>query len=129
MNNEIYVSVMGFAGADATLIENEGKKPYCYFRLGSTSWRGAGESRESTTQWFTVRTYGDLAKNCAASIQKGLPLLVRGRFEAETYQLKDDPSQSRTDQVIRADCVGVELGRGTVMYTRTPLVAEESVRF
>lgn len=129
MNNEIYVSVMGFAGADATLIESEGKKAYCYFRLGSTSWHGAADNRESTTQWFTVRTYGELAKNCALSIQKGIPLLVRGRLESETYQRKDDPEQLRTDQVIRADSVGIELGRGTVTYTRTPLVAEESVRF
>lgn len=129
MNNEIYLSVMGFAGTDACLIESEGKKPYCYFRLGSTPWRGGGENKESATQWFTVRTYGELARNCAVSIAKGTPLLVRGRFESETYQLKDDPAQSRTDHVLRADSVGVELGRGTVTYTRTPLPAEESVQF
>ena len=129
MNNEINVAVMGFAGNDPALFENEGKTPYCYFRLGSTSWRGIGEDRTSATQWFTVRTYGELAKNCAATIGKGTPLLIRGRLESETYQTKDDPAQSRTDQVIRADAVGVELGRGTVTYTRSPLAVEESARF
>ncbi|MBM9433077.1 single-stranded DNA-binding protein [Flaviflexus equikiangi] len=129
MNNEIYVSVMGFAGADAALIEREGNKPYSYFRLGSTSWRGGGDSREPVTQWFTIKTFGELARHCSSSIVKGTPVLVRGRLESETYQTKDDPSQSRTDQVIRADAVGVELGRGTVTYSRTPLMAEESAAF
>ncbi|AZN29784.1 single-stranded DNA-binding protein [Flaviflexus salsibiostraticola] len=129
MNNEINVSVMGFAGADAALIENEGKKPYAYFRVGSTSWRGVGEAREQFTEWFTVRTYGELARNCAMSVQKGIPLLIRGRLETDTYQAKDDPAQTRKDLIIRADSVGVEIGRGTVAYTRNPPAAEESAQF
>ncbi|WP_182354237.1 single-stranded DNA-binding protein [Flaviflexus huanghaiensis] len=129
MNNEISVSVMGFAGADAVLIENEGKKPYAYFRVGSTPWRGAGDVREQVTEWFTVRTYGELARNCAVSVRKGTPLLVRGRLETDTYQLKDDPTQMRKDLIIRADSVGVELGRGTATYTKNLPVEEESDPF
>lgn len=128
MYNDIDVSVMGFAGADAALIETEGKKPYSYFRLGSTAWR-AGAETEGTTQWFTVRTYGELARNCAASIRRGTPVLVRGRLETQTYQPKDDPTQTRIDLIIRADSVGIELGRGTASYTRTPPAAEESASF
>lgn len=126
MNNEISVSIRGFAGADAALIESDGRTPYCYFRVGSSSMRGPVENREPVTEWFTVKTYGELARNCALSVTKGTPVLVRGRFETDTYQLRDDPTQSRTVLVIKADSVGIEIGRGTAEYVRGPLAAEES---
>lgn len=126
MNNEIQVSVRGFAGGEATLYQSEGKTPYCTFRVGASWMRGSGESRESVTEWFTVKTYAELANNCAVSIQKGTPVLVRGRLETETYASKDEPSHVRTALVIRADSVGIELGRGSAQYFKTPLPAEES---
>lgn len=126
MNNEIQVSIRGYVGTDGALYESEGKTPYCNFRVGSSSKRGAGESREPVTEWFTVKAYGELAQNCALSIQKGTPVLVRGRLETETYLTKEEPSQSRTVMVVRADSIGIEIGKGSAQYFRSPLPAEES---
>lgn len=114
--NDIRITVQGNLGADPQFFESEGKTPFAKFRLGSTAYRGGDES----TQWFTVKAFKDLAKNCAASLEKGSPVLVRGRLESEEY---DVDGVTKVDQVIRADAIGVDLRRGTVSYEKNPTPA------
>src|SRR5260370_7610332 len=49
-------------------------------------------------------------------MQKGDPVLVRGRFKAGTYEDKD--GRPRTETRITADTVGHDLSRGIATYIR-----------
>ena len=114
MMNDIEITIAGNLGAEPTFFDSEGKTPFAKFRVAATAYR-AGEER---TQWFTVKAFADLARNCAASLGKGLPVVVRGRLETETYESADNPGMTKTDLVIVANAVGVSLGRGTVSYEK-----------
>lgn len=109
------MTLKGHIGNDPKYFESPGKTPYCTFRLAVRT------GKDGLTQWFTVKAFADLATNTAQSASKGMPVLVRGRLDTETYTTTDNPQVPRTDLVIRADSLGVELSKGTVSYEKNPV--------
>src|SRR6185437_2344821 len=57
-----------------------------------------------------------LAHHVRASMHKGEPVLVRGKFKTSTYEDKD--GRPRTDTRITADTVGHDLSRGIANYIK-----------
>ncbi|ACQ80888.1 single-strand binding protein [Beutenbergia cavernae DSM 12333] len=117
MKNDIHITVSGRAGNTATLSRNG--KDYAKFRLASNrrSRNAQGEWADEPTQWFTVKCWGELAHNVAASVRTGTPVLVRGVLGAETYL--NGQGAEVTDQEIRANAVAVELSHGIATYAKT----------
>jgi len=73
---------------------------------------------DGPTEWFTVKTFGELATNVAESLHRGQPVLVRGRLQTETYTAKDSHDE-RLTLVIVADSVAIDLTYGTAKFVKT----------
>lgn len=109
--NDIHTTINGHVGTDPKLFDS-GKVPMASMRVGVTSW---SQSRDSHTEWLTVKTFGQLAHNVADTIRTGHPILARGRIVTETY---DMDGQERTRLVLVADALGVELSRATAIIEK-----------
>ncbi|WP_158025083.1 single-stranded DNA-binding protein [Bowdeniella nasicola] len=78
----------------------------------------------SETQWFTVKCFGQLGENALASLSKGDPVLVRGRIETESWT--NQAGQGRTQVVIIASHVGIDLSTGIARFQRVRRDGEEA---
>ncbi|MDR6939163.1 single-stranded DNA-binding protein [Arcanobacterium hippocoleae] len=128
-NNETVITIRGWAGAAPTLYRNESTTSHgtggnvsrasAVLNVGVTPRnfsRKSGQYEDGETAWYSVRSFGKLAENVAACVQKGAPLLVRGKLTARSFQAKD--GTTRINQVIIADAIGIELNSGTATYQR-----------
>lgn len=121
MYNETTVTVRGFVGSKPQFFENEGSKPTLIFSLGVTSrrWsREANEYADGKTVWYDVRCYGQLARNVAASIGVGTPVLVRGRLAEREWT--DKEGNTRKSFAVIGESVGIDLSTGTATFAKMP---------
>ena len=118
MSNDITVTVRGFSGTSAKLNENPGRTPWSQIRLASTPSLRTPEGgwRDGETTWFTVKTFGDQARNVAASVRKGDALVVVGRLRTERWTT--DAGEPRESMVIMAESVALDLALGQARFTR-----------
>lgn len=97
-------------------------------RIGVTaSYYSRQESSyvDGTTNWYSVRTYGNLAINVAKCVSRGVPLLVRGRLVPRSYTNKE--GNEVIEQTIIADSVAVDLNTGIAPYSKVSTQALEPV--
>lgn len=121
MSNETIVTIRGNVAADPKMFKGEGKTPFAALRVASTPRRfnrGSEKMEDGPTEWFTVKTFGELATNVAESLHRGQPVLVRGRLQTETYTAKDSHDE-RLTLVIVADSVAIDLTYGTAKFVKT----------
>lgn len=126
MANDTSITVRGWAGAKPTLYINsqtQGKKiskiSTTVLNVGVTPRnynRQTGDFQDGDTTWYSVRCYGALARNVAISIQKGTPVLVRGKLTTRSYQ--DKTGVDRQAQVIIADSLAIDLNYGVANYVK-----------
>lgn len=119
MNNEVTVTIKGWAGNDAKVRVGANGGRTTSFRVGVTPRyfsRVDGEHRDAPTQWFTVKAWGELGENVGECVHRGVPVLVRGRLVTDTWTTEQ--GTERITNVVHAESVGVELGKGTVRYTK-----------
>ena len=118
MVNEIEVTLRGHVGHEPQLLVREGKQPFLRLNVASTPRVRSreGEWGDGTTQWFTVKFFGEFAGHVAHSVRKGDAVLVRGRLEHEEYQTRD--GEQRWTAVILADAFGPDLRTATAHVTR-----------
>lgn len=128
MLNDTTISIRGWAGAEPLFFSNideatgrDIKLPTAIVNVGVTgryfNKRNQAWEDEPTT-WYSVRCYGALARNVKASVHKGAPLLVRGKFSTRQYQ--DKNGVERTDIQILADSVALDLNSMIVTYSKMP---------
>ncbi|WP_448071524.1 single-stranded DNA-binding protein [Georgenia yuyongxinii] len=113
------ITVQGRLGADPVRRVGANRSSWVTFRVGTTPRgrdRTTGEFKDGRTEWFTVKTWGDLAENVADSLHKGNPVVVRGKVYVDSWTGENG---ERWDHVIHADAVAVEIKGGTVRYTKT----------
>jgi single-strand DNA-binding protein len=118
--SDVNVTVFGYVGTEVEFRGGNGKAERAMFRIGSTPrWfdRAAREWRDSDTVWLTVKTWRDLARNVASSINKGEPVVVVGKLRASVWK-GDDGLEHRRD-VLEATTVAHDLARGTSAFRRT----------
>lgn len=135
MANDTSITVRGWAGAKPTLYINsqtQGKKiskiSTTVLNVGVTPRnynRQTGDFQDGDTTWYSVRCYGALARNVAISIQKGTPVLVRGKLTTRSYQ--DKTGVDRQAQVIIADSLAIDLNYGVANYVKARGEAKEEV--
>lgn len=135
MANDTSITVRGWAGAKPTLYINsqtQGKKiskiSTTVLNVGVTPRnynRQTGDFQDGDTTWYSVRCYGALARNVAISIQKGTPVLVRGKLTTRSYQ--DKTGADRQAQVIIADSLAIDLNYGVANYVKARGEVKEEV--
>src|SRR5271166_6355772 len=94
-----YVTLVGFVAQDPNI------------RTTAT-----GLWRDAETSYYNVSCWARLADHVRASLHKGDPVIVKGRFRTSTFE--DKNGQLRTAIEITADTVGHDLSRGPANYIR-----------
>ena len=131
MYNDTRISVRGYVGGEPDVYDNENGSQAVVFSVGVTarSWnRQENRMKDGETAWYSVRCYGDLGQNVVNSINKGTPVMVRGRLATRAW--KDQSGTAHTRHVIIADAVGIDLNTGTAQFERVRRgdVSEEASR-
>lgn len=109
MRNEARITVTGWVGTNVRFDTPTGAKAWANFRMASTrSWPdGNGGWAADETLWFTVKCWGETANHVAASIRKGLPVIVHGHLVDRMYRTPE--GAERIDRAIHADAIGLAL--------------------
>ncbi|MEV8266361.1 single-stranded DNA-binding protein [Microbacterium sp. NPDC076911] len=90
------------------------------FRVGTTARRrdkATGEWTDDETNWYQVSAFRTLGEHVFASLRKGHPVIVSGRFRLRTWESSAGKGMSAD---IEADAVGHDLRWGSTVYTRAP---------
>ncbi len=115
-----YVTLVGFVAREPNLrpTKVEGRN-VADLRVGTTPRvrdRVTGEWRDGDTSYYTVICWRRLADHVKASLRKGDPVMVKGRFKTSSFV--DKTGRARTELEIVADTVGHDLSRGAANYLR-----------
>ncbi len=114
-----YVTLVGFVAQDPNIRTTATGKLVTRVRVGTAPrYRDSatGQWRDAETSYFNVSCWARLADNVRASLHKGDPVIVKGRFRTSTFE--DKNGQLRTSIEITADTVGHDLSRGPANYIR-----------
>jgi single-strand DNA-binding protein len=114
-----YVTLVGFVAREPRLREVKGGRHVAEMRVGTTTRvldRDTGEWHDADTSYYTVNCWRRLADHVNASMRKGDPVMVKGRFKTRSYE--DKAGRLRTEVEIVADAVGHDLNRGVASYIR-----------
>lgn len=125
--NENTITVTGNVCADLVSRSTPGGAEVTSLRLASTPRRfrnGAWEDGE--TNYYTVNCWRTLGRNVFASVHRGDPIVVEGVLRVRKWE---NNGSSGTSVEIDAQTVGLDLGRGTAVFSRmrreqTPLAEE-----
>jgi single-strand DNA-binding protein len=88
------------------------------FRVASTPRRFDRESGkwvDGVTFFVTVTAWRNLAEGVEASIQKGQPVIVTGRYNTRTYEVNET---TRIAHELEAVAIGHDLSRGNTEYRK-----------
>ncbi len=119
MTQGAFVTLVGYVAQEPSIRTTKTGKTVTELRVGiSPRYRdqASGEWRDGQSSYFSVSCWERLAHHVRASLHKGDPVLVRGRFKTGTYEDKD--GRPRTETRITADTVGHDLSRGIATYIR-----------
>jgi single-strand DNA-binding protein len=119
MSQGAYVTLVGYVAQEPSIRTTKTGKVVTELRVGIAPRyrdRATGEWRDAESSYFSVSCWERLAQHVRASMHKGEPVLVRGRFRTSTFEDKD--GRPRTETKITADVVGHDLSRGVANYIR-----------
>ncbi len=114
-----YVTLVGFVAQDPNIRTTTTGKLLTKVRVGTTPRyrdRETGQWQDSETSYYNISCWSRLAEHVRASLHKGDPVIVKGRFRTSTFE--DKNGQLRTSIEITADTVGHDLSRGPANYMR-----------
>lgn len=125
--NDVIVTIVGN-------VVDEPKRRYTRNNVGVTSFRMASTSRrydreqgryvDNTTLYVTVSAWRALGDNILASLHKGQPVVVQGRYLQRNYVVNEQP---RVSYELEATSVGHDLARGISTFERSGRAAPPSV--
>lgn len=126
--NDITIELVGNVVNEVEMRFTKSGEPVASFRV-ATSTRRFDRTHErwvdGDTHYFTVSCWRGLAHNAVQSLQKGQPVIVKGRLRSREVER---PCGEHSHVVryldIEASSVGHDLARGTSVFTR---VKRESV--
>ena len=114
-----YVTLVGFVAQDPNIRTTATGKHVTRVRVGTTPRfrdSATGQWRDAETSYYNVSCWARLADHVRASLHKGDPVIVKGRFRTSTFE--DKNGQLRSSIEITADTVGHDLNRGPANYIR-----------
>lgn len=118
MANDTVVTICGNAVEDAELRYTPGGAAVAAFRIASTPRtfnRQTNAWEDGQPLFLRVNAWRDMAENIAATVTRGMALVVQGRLKMREYE-KD--GQKRQSFEIEADDVAVSLRRATAVVTK-----------
>ncbi|PRI12316.1 single-stranded DNA-binding protein [Leucobacter massiliensis] len=119
MAGEPLITVVGNLVADPEPRVSQAGKSWVTFRIASTPRvrdRQSGEWSDGEPLWLGCRAYGEYADNIAASLTKGMRVIVQGRLTQRSYT--DNQGQQRTSLDLEVEEVGPSLRFATAQVTR-----------
>ena len=119
MSQGAFVTLVGYVAQEPNIRTTKNGKTVTDLRVGITPRykdQATGEWRDGQSSYFTVSCWDRLANHVRASMHKGEPVLVRGKFKTSTFEDRD--GRPRTETRITADTVGHDLSRGVANYIR-----------
>ncbi|UOR02029.1 single-stranded DNA-binding protein [Leucobacter allii] len=119
MAGEPLITVVGNLVADPEPRVSQAGKSWVTFRIASTPRvrdRQSGDWSDGEPLWLGCRAYGEYADNIAASLTKGMRVLVQGRLTQRSYT--DNQGQQRTSLDLEVEEIGPSLRFATVQVTR-----------
>jgi single-strand DNA-binding protein len=114
-----YATVVGFVAQDPAFRTTRNGQPVTNVRVGTTPRTrdmATGEWHDGQTMFFDVACWSRLAHHARASLRKGDPVIVKGKFRIKSYE--DRAGHLRTTVEITADTLGHDLSRGVANYIR-----------
>jgi single-strand DNA-binding protein len=114
-----YVTLVGFVAQDPIQRPIRNGVFVTDLRVGATPRvqdRVTNEWRDGDTSYFNVSCWRRLGENVRASLRKGDPVMVKGKFRSRTFTDKNGVIRNVID--IMADTVGHDMNRGVANYIR-----------
>jgi single-strand DNA-binding protein len=112
-----YVTLTGFVAQDPVQRETKNGVLVTDLRVGATPRvldRMTNQWRDGDTSYYDVSCWRRLGDHVRASLRKGDPVTIKGKFRSRTFT--DKAGVSRTVIDIMADTVGHDLNRGVANY-------------
>lgn len=119
MAGEPLITVVGNLVADPEPRVSQAGKSWVTFRIASTPRvrdRQSGDWSDGEPLWLGCRAYGEYADNIAASLTKGMRVIVQGRLTSRSYT--DNQGQQRTSLDLEVEEVGPSLRFATAQVAR-----------
>lgn len=124
MNRAIEVTIQGTVATAPVLTRQEGKKPYCRFRVAASYGQMvSGSWVNYDTLWFTAKAWADLAEHLAQSFKRGDPVILCGRL-GEDHWMRS--GQRVSSMVLHLHCAGHDLTRGEAHYTKVVIIHDKA---
>jgi single-strand DNA-binding protein len=114
-----YVTLVGFVAQDPIQRPTKNGVLVTDLRVGTTPRvqdRVTSEWRDGETSYYSVSCWRRLGDNVRASLRKGDPVMIKGKFRSRTFTDKNGVSRTVID--IMADTVGHDMNRGVANYLR-----------
>jgi single-strand DNA-binding protein len=114
-----YVTLVGFVAQDPRQRETKNGSRVTDLRVGATTRvqdRATLQWRDGDTSFYNVSCWRRLGDHVRASLRKGDPVMIKGRFRSRTFDDKNGVPRTVIDIV--ADTVGHDLSRGVANYMR-----------
>ena len=112
------ITLVGNLTRDPELRFTTGGKGVASFSIAvGRRYQVNGEWQEQTS-YFNVVSWGQMGENAAATLTKGMRVIVSGRLEQSEYQTRE--GEKRTKFEINADEIGPSLRWATASVERTP---------
>ena len=124
-----YVTLVGFVAQDPRQRKIKDGVLVTDLRVGTTPRvldRATNQWHDGETSYYDVSCWRRLGEHVRASLHKGDPVMIKGKFRSRTFT--DKAGMSRTVIDIMADTVGHDLNRGVANYLRPdrrPVVADD----
>lgn len=119
------ITVSGLVATDVKRHETADNLTMATFRLAANTRRfDAAKNTWTTTStnWFTIVSFRQLAKNVLDSVSKGDRVVIQGRLKIRDW---DNGERSGTSIEIDADHIGLDLNFGVSSFDRVVLRPEE----
>jgi len=114
-----YVTLVGFVAQDPIQRPTKNGVLVTDLRVGATPRvqdRVTNEWRDGDTSYYNVSCWRRLGDNVRASLRKGDPVMIKGKFRSRTFTDKNGVTRNVID--IMADTVGHDMNRGVANYLR-----------
>jgi single-strand DNA-binding protein len=115
-----YVTLVGFVAQDPIQRPTKNGVLVTDLRVGTTPRvrdQVTNEWRDGDTSYYDVSCWRRLGENVRASLRKGDPVMIKGKFRSRTFTDKNGASRTVIDIV--ADAVGHDMNRGVANYLRS----------
>ena len=120
-----HVTVHGLVATEPRHLTTKDGLDITSFRLAAMQRRfdrQLGKWRDDGTNWYSVASFRILAKNAAASLEKGHRVIVSGRLKVREW---DAGEKSGISVDIEADSIGHDLLWGSTTFERNTMPVDD----